>query len=48
MKYNYNNHMCHLDRLAEDIYDETGFFTCTDEQMTHIIKTYLLSTPINE
>ena len=48
MEYSYDNHMAKLDKLAEDLYSESGFFTCNDEQMTHIIKTYLLSTPIKE
>jgi len=47
MKYNYDNHMDELDGLAEELYSETGFFTCTDDQMTNIIELYLLS-PINE
>ena len=44
---NYDNHMAELDKLAEDLYSEFGFFTCTDEQMTNIIELYLLS-PIKE
>ena len=44
----YNDHLHELDRLAEDIYGEFGFMTCSDEEMVHILETYLLSTPINE
>ena len=44
----YNDHLNELDRLAEDIYGEFGFMTCNDEEMVHILETYLLSTPINE
>ena len=44
----YNDHLHELDRLAEAIYGEFGFMTCTDEEMVHILETYLLSTPINE
>jgi len=43
----YKDHLYELDRLAEDIYGEFGFMTCTDEEMVYILETYLLSTPIS-
>ena len=47
MKYDYDTHMAKIDKLAEDIYGESGFMPCTDQEMVHILETYLLSTPIN-
>jgi|TARA_B110001450_G_C17486465_1_gene426431 hypothetical protein len=39
----YDEHLQELDLLAEEIYSEFGFMTCTDEQMTHILEMYLIS-----